>query len=76
MHRELVGLEQLVESIGQVEGMPWIFGKTGATIFGTGIVDESVDALEIDGLAIIKHHVEGADGQHLLTLKGLWIGVV
>ena len=76
MHGEFVCLEQLVESISQVEGMAWIFGKTGATILGAGIVDEAVNALEIDGLSIIEHHVEGLDSQHLFALKGLRICVI
>jgi hypothetical protein len=52
-HSELVSPEQYVELFGQIDGMTAV-AETDLFVFGSGIVQQLVLALEIDGTIFVE----------------------
>jgi hypothetical protein len=71
-HCELVGLEQGVEFLGQVDGMTRI-RETDLLVVGTRITHQDVVSFEIDGFTVKKHCPDTFATEYLITLVGRFV---
>jgi hypothetical protein len=72
---KFVCLEQFIEFFSQIQGVARTFWKASSAIFGALIVYETVNSLEVYGLAVVTYAIDSTNCQYLLTYIVLGVGV-
>jgi hypothetical protein len=69
---ELIGFENLVQLLGQIECMTGI-GKSDFLILGTGIVNQVIQLADIDRLALLKDGLGLEDLLHVIPAVKVFV---